>query len=203
MNRKTEKIHVLEEQLSELKEKYSNYDELLKQNKKYISQSAALAEEVYKLKNQKKDMTMKYNKELQANKIQQLSVMRANNEKVLNEENMINVCFFDQLSGVDEEIRNLLNQRLDEVREECHQKIAALVVENEQKDHKIHAYQNLAPELYSIAQYEIHEIISSMPLVCSDIDQIWKLLLQTFGDDCFTPNIVKKFPAQFKGDKKA
>ena len=63
---------------------------------------------------------MKYNKELQANKIQQLSVMRANNEKVLNEENMINVCFFDQLSGVDEEIRNLLNQRLDEVREECH-----------------------------------------------------------------------------------
>ena len=65
-------------------------------------------------------MTMKYNKELQANKIQQLSVMRANNEKVLNEENMINVCFFDQLSGVDEEIRNLLNQRLDEVREECH-----------------------------------------------------------------------------------
>ena len=56
-------------------------------------------------------------------------------------------------------------------------------------------YKQLAPELYSLAQYEIEEVIRNMPVVSDDIDKIWTLLLEAYGEDCFTPNIVRKFPA--------
>ena len=75
-----------------------------------------------------------------------------------------------------------------------------MVVENENKDARILTYQQLAPELYSLAQYELEEIINALPILCSDTDLIWDLLLKVYGEDCFNPNIVKKFPAQFTGD---
>ena len=74
-------------------------------------------------------------------------------------------------------MKNLLNTRLEEVREDCHFKIAELIKENENKEHQIYAYKNLAPELYSLAQYTIEEIIKNMPYVSDDIDTIWALLL--------------------------
>jgi len=49
--------------------------------------------------------------------------------------------------------------------------------------------------MYSLAQYEVEEIVRNLPIVCDDIDKLWNLLLVAFGDDCFTPNIVRKFPA--------
>ena len=41
-----------------------------------------------------------------------------------------------------------------------------------------------------------------MPYITDDLDIVWALLLDTYGDECFTPNIVKKFPAQFQKDVK-
>lgn len=88
------------------------------------------------------------------------------------------------------------------MREDYHRKIAQLIKENEHKDYQIFAFKNLQPELYSLTQYRIEEIIENLPYVCKDMDVIWKLLLETFGSECFTPNIVRKFPAQFQGDTK-
>ena len=41
-----------------------------------------------------------------------------------------------------------------------------------------------------------------MPIISKDMDKLWNLLLDAYGDDCFTPQIVRKFPAQFTGDAK-
>lgn len=57
--------------------------------------------------------------------------------------------------------------------------------------------------MYSLAQYDVEEIVKNLPIICEDIDRLWHLLLQVYGDDCFTPNIVRKFPAQFTGDTKS
>ena len=57
--------------------------------------------------------------------------------------------------------------------------------------------------MYSLAQYDVEEIIQNLPIVCDDMDKLWNLLLETYGDDCFTSNIVRKFPAQFTGDLKS
>ena len=44
---------------------------------------------------------------------------------------MCKIIFFDALSGLDEDIRKMLNERLEEVTEDCNQKVAQLVSENE------------------------------------------------------------------------
>ena len=77
-----------------------------------------------------------------------------------------------------------------------------MVLEMERKEEKIYQYKKLAPELYSLAQYSVEEIVKNMPVICDDIDKIWELLHETYGEDCFTSNIVRKFPAQFTGDVK-
>ena len=160
-----------------------------------------MAAEIRKLKFQKKEMTMNYNKEIQANKTQQIAQLRNQNQKILNEEYMCKIIFFDAMSGLDEDIRKMLNERLEEVTEDCNQKVAQLVSENERHVKEVQALRKLAPEMYSLAQYEAHEIIRNLPIVCEDIDLIWELLHEAYGEDCFTPCILKKFP-NAQGDAK-
>ena len=68
---------------------------------------------------------------------------------------------------------------------------------------QINKYNKLAPELYSLAQYDVEEIVKNLPVICDDTDILWDMLLETFGEECFTPNIVRKFPAQFTADTKS
>lgn len=57
-------------------------------------------------------MTLNYSKEITANSVQQVAMLKASNDKYLNKDTMVVVSFFDQLSGLDEETVSLLNTRL-------------------------------------------------------------------------------------------
>lgn len=195
LHNKNDKIKTLQEEMKDFKEKQSNYLELVKQNEYYIEQNAQMQEQIRKLRYKQKEITMNYSKEISANKIAQIQMMKQENEKYLNPETMIQFSYFDQLCGLDEDVRQLLNEKLDEVVEDCHSKIASLIREIEKKDNQIYRYQLLSPDNYTLAQYEIHEIIQNLPTICDDLDLLWNLILDTFGPECFTPNIVRKFPA--------
>ena len=56
--------------------------------------------------------------------------------------------------------------------------------------------------MYSLAQFDVEEIVKNLPVICDDMDKLWNLLHEVYGEDCFTSNIVRKFPAQFTGDLK-
>ena len=113
----------------------------------------------------------------------------------MNASDQIAVSFYDTLTGVDEHTVSLLNEKLEEIRQQAQFKLAAMVQEIERKNEQIGKFKSLAPELYSLAQYDIEEIIKSLPVICDDIDLLWKLLHDNFGENCFTSNIVRKFPA--------
>jgi hypothetical protein len=51
-----------------------------------------------------------------------------------------------------------------------------------------------------ILQYRLSDIVKSLPHIVQDPQDLWDLLLETFGGDVFTPMIVRKFPAQFSGN---
>ena len=70
-----------------------------------------------------------------------------------------------------------------------------MIRENERNQEQIYKYKKMAPELYSLIQYELEEIVRNLPALTDDIDTLWRLLLEVFGEDCFTPCIVRKFPA--------
>ena len=97
----------------------------------------------------------------------------------------------------------MLNEKLEEIKQQAQHKLAIMVQEVERKEEQIQRYKDLAPENYSLAQYDVEEIVKNMPVICDDIDKLWNLLLGEYGEDCFTSNIVKKFPAQFTGDMKS
>ena len=56
------------------------------------------------------------------------------------------------------------------------------------------------PEDYGLLDYEIEELVPKLPKISKDLNLLWKLLLKAYGQECFTPMIVMKFPNQFKMD---
>ena len=60
-----------------------------------------MSAENLKLSMQKKEMSMNFNKEVQANKVQQTMALKIQNERHLNAETKIQVTFYDSLSGLD------------------------------------------------------------------------------------------------------
>lgn len=64
-----------------------------------------MQEQIRKLRYKQKEITMNYSKEISANKIAQIQMMKQENEKYLNAETMIQFSYFDQLCGLDEDVR--------------------------------------------------------------------------------------------------
>ena len=64
-----------------------------------------MQEQIRKLRYKQKEITMNYSKEISANKIAQIQMMKQENEKYLNPETMIQFSYFDQLCGLDEDVR--------------------------------------------------------------------------------------------------
>lgn len=59
------------------------------------------------------------------------------NERHLNLDNQVSVTFYDTLTGVDEETVKMLNEKLEEVKQQAQFKLAAMVQEVERKEEQI------------------------------------------------------------------
>ena len=59
------------------------------------------------------------------------------NERHLNLDNQVSVTFYDTLTGVDEETVKMLNEKLEEVKQQAQFKLAAMVQEVERKAEQI------------------------------------------------------------------
>jgi len=123
-----------------MKDRLKRYDELKAQNDSLLTKIRLQDEQIKKLKEQKKDMSMNYSKELSANKLQQVAHLRSSNEKYLTAADFIQVSFFNELTGLEDEVRQMLEHKLDQVKEQAHEKIASLIQENERKETQIAKY---------------------------------------------------------------
>ena len=93
-----------------------------------------MSAENLKLSMQKKEMSMNFNKEVQANKVQQTMALKIQNERHLNAETKIQVTFYDSLSGLDAQTLELVNEKIEEVRQQAQQKLAYMVQDIERKN---------------------------------------------------------------------
>ena len=55
-------------------------------------------------------------------------------------------------------------------------------------------YKEMAPMDYGLLEYDIEDLIPKLPKICKDLKLIWDLLLRAYGQECFTPMIIQKFP---------
>ena len=76
-----------------------------------------------------------------------------------------------------------------------------MVKQNEKSAEKIKQYKDLSPEHYGILSYDIEDLIKLLPKLCKDLNLLWELLLENYGQECFTPMIAAKYPDQFNVDK--
>lgn len=102
--------------------------------------------------------------------MQATMMLKQSNEKYLNANNQVSVSFYDTLTGVDDYIVSMMNEKLEEVRQQAQLKLAIMVQELERKEEQIQRYKHLAPELYSLAQYDLEEIVKNLPVITEDID---------------------------------
>ena len=75
-----------------------------------------------------------------------------------------------------------------------------MIEQNEKNTEKINKYKELSPEDYNLLEYDIEDLVQKLPKICKDLNLLWDLLLHTYGKECFTPMIIKKFPNQFNVD---
>jgi len=141
-----------------------------------------------------------FSRELRAFKDQNAEILTRQINKYVKQKDQITVSFFDSLLGVDDETMAIINRRLDEVKVEANLKVAGLVKHCEELERKNRAYAQVDKGTRGILQYRLSDIVKSLPHICQDPQDLWDLLLETFGGDVFTPMIVRKFPAQFSGN---
>ena len=87
-----------------------------KKQGEYLSKIDILTKENRALKADKKDMAKNYNKEIVATKIQRVAAMKNNNDKYLNDMTRINVSFFDATSGLEPEVVEMVNLKIEDIR---------------------------------------------------------------------------------------
>ena len=131
---KNEKIMQHEEQIRSLKEQLKGYNDMKRQQENLMKQLDKMSAENLKLSMQKKEMSMNFNKEVQANKVQQTMALKIQNERHLNAETKIQVTFYDSLSGLDAQTLELVNEKIEEVRQQAQQKLAYMVQDIERKN---------------------------------------------------------------------
>lgn len=78
-----------------------------------------------------------------------------------------------------------------------------MVKEAEGLEKKLYALQSLAPNQQSLISFSIQTIVKALPQICDDPEELWQLLLNAYGNESFTPAIVKKFPVQFSENTEA
>ena len=59
----------------------------------------------------------------------------------MNANEQISVSFYDTLAGVDEHTVGLLNEKLEEIKQQAQFKLAIMVKEMERKDEQIHKFE--------------------------------------------------------------
>ena len=75
--------------------------------------------------------------------------------------------------------------------------MSILVKENEEKQRKIAAFQELKPTQYALIDYKIEEIVEALPYICSDLGLIFSQIEDNIGKDCWLPVLSEKYPDYF------
>ena len=134
-----------------------------------------------KQKADKERMRRTFHQDMLAFKQKEIAQMQYHNSRFMGKDEIIPVQFYDSLSGLDPETMEIVKQKIAEVKEMAQLKISAMIEQNEKNTEKINKYKELAPEDYTLLEYEIEDLIKMMPKLCKDVNLLWGLLLSTYG----------------------
>jgi len=107
---------------------------------------------------------------------------------------------FNELEGLDPTLLELINGRLQKVKEQFEGKIAEFVESQHQLISKIEALNKLSPNAYSLANLTMDEVFQGLSLIEGDPYVIWKSLHNAYGTDYFISIIEREYGKRFAKD---
>lgn len=111
-----------------------------------------------------------------------------------------NTHYFQVSDGLSEELRSLLNKKIDKIRLTWEK-----LNENQLKyvatlNRKLYLYENVAPELHGLISMPLAEIFNGIKVLAEKPDVLWQHILATFGREFFLPTIDREYGHLFVND---
>ena len=112
------------------------------------------------------------------------------------------MAFFDPSDGIEEEMCNMLNSKIEKVQEKAEVRIESLLEENKSLWTELRNYQLLKPESifiyniyidYSILEMSLTEIFIGISYKTKSPELIWETISSTFSPNFFTPILISQF----------
>ena len=109
----------------------------------------------------------------------------------------IDVKFFDEEDGIDQTIKDILNERIKYLKEVYEERINHHLVFQRDLMIQLARYKALTPDSYGFLNYTLDEVFSNIKIVENDGEVIWKSMKNVFGKTFFFPQIQYEYSQSF------
>ena len=116
------------------------------------------------------------------------------------DEDQVNIEFFNAIDGLDEDILDIVNQRLASTKEFCEKRLIEHIRYEDELLKKINAMNVLAPNAYSIVNLSLSDIMKSLQQIYPETQTIWEAIHEHYGQDCFLVIIEREYGSRFAKD---
>ena len=180
-------------------------------NKKLLGENDSLKAKIVDLNEQIKTMRYNYNKELNNQYSQEMAAKKRiakmekaglYNMKDVDEGGLDGVHFFDATDGIDPDIVDALNQRLQVLKDKFKDWQVKQLEYNKHLMKKVHMYESLNKEFYGIISMSLTQIFDGVKLMEEKAEDIWEVIVKTFGHEFFLPVISKNYGHLYVNDTK-
>ena len=105
----------------------------------------------------------------------------------------LQVRFFNATEGFDPNTIEILNSKLEEMKQEYNKRLSILSDDLNDKNLKIQAYQELTPESYGLIEMSLQQILEGIRAIEKDPGKLWKALTKTFTRKFFDSIIEDEY----------
>lgn len=112
----------------------------------------------------------------------------------------IPVEYFDALTGLDESILKLVNEKIANIQTMYQERIRGNLRYQNELQRNIYHFNKLSPNAYSIVNMTLSEVFRALAVVETDPSRIWKQLNEAYGVDFFIQPVERQYGKRFARD---
>lgn len=107
------------------------------------------------------------------------------------------VHYFDATAGLDEDLRAMLNERIDKVKDQCYEWQLGTTEYITSLLRKVHLYENVAPDYHMLVAMPLHKIFKGIATMDETPEELWTHISNELGPNFFMSVIEKNYAHMF------
>lgn len=173
-----------------------------------------LEKKVNDLKNEIQEMRKQYHKELNSKTGFEMMQERKRNERMARVHDRMDkvgdvekpkfldapnfdlpntVHYFDPTAGIDEDLRQMLNERIDKVKEQCYEWQLGTTEYISSLLRKVHLYENVSSDYHTLVAMPLSKIFKGIATMEETPEELWTHISKELGPNFFMSVIEKNY----------